>query len=62
MATRTCSVLLQSGLYEGRAHHHVTKIIHNHALARPLIEVEEFAASCHHILHVWVYQSAELWS
>ena len=58
----TGSVLLQSSFYEGRAHHHVTKIIHDHPLARPLIQVEEFAASGHHILHIWAHQSAALWS
>lgn len=58
----TGSVLLQSSFYEGRADHHVTKIIHDHPLARPLIQVEEFAASGHHILHIWAHQSAALWS
>ncbi|KAA6425535.1 MAG: hypothetical protein FRX49_04432 [Trebouxia sp. A1-2] len=47
------AALWQSSFYKGRAHHHVTKIIHNHSLARPLVEVAEFATSCHHILHMW---------
>ena len=47
----TCSVLLKGGLYEGGAHHHVAKVIHNYSFARPLVHVQEFASPCHHILH-----------